>query len=102
MVLKKFTRDLQCLCIYNKFYMKFLNYFFNFYISFLFISVMKNLDNKIKRTLYIPNIFFFLVLLIKVNKKGYFWKMKNTNSQLYQHEIKLLFRNYFINPKLFF
>lgn len=30
---------------------------------------MKNLDNKIKRTLYIPNILFFLVLLIDVNKK---------------------------------
>lgn len=98
MILKKFTRDLQC--VYNKFYMKFLNYFFNFYISFLFISIMKNLNNKIKRTLYIPNIFFFLVLLIKVNKKGYFWKMKNTNSKLYQHEIK--FRNYFVNPKLLF
>lgn len=42
--------------MHSKFYMKFLNYFFNFYISFLFITIMKNLDNKIKRKLYIPNI----------------------------------------------
>lgn len=49
--------------------MKFLNYFFNFYISFLFKIIMKNLDNKIKKTLYIFNIFFFLVLLIEMNKK---------------------------------
>lgn len=49
--------------------MKFLNYFFNFYISFLFKIIMKNLDNKIKKTLYIFNIFFFLVLLIEINKK---------------------------------
>lgn len=55
--------------MHSKFYMKFLNYFFNFYISFLFITIMKNLDNKIKRKLYILNILFFLVLLIEVNKK---------------------------------